>query len=278
MTQPVQTVEELFGCIATQFGIETGAAIKAEIDALLGMPNVDIQALQAAIAQIQSLLDSDPNTPGFQIGQNIISQLVSLGDRITALENDTVLSSLQTMVVSLGQDLASEVARAQAAEQALQDLIDGLTSQVNTLQSAINNLPSGQGGCDCAALQAQITAINSQITNLLASDAQVAIQIAGLQEQVSTLSGQITAAATAAANAAAVAAAATTAAAAAQATANATAAVVANLDTRENNHYQEHGGLINGLNAFRDSILNQNCTSLRGMFAAGVALGKAGGY
>ena len=278
MTQPVQTVEELFGCIATQFGIETGAAIKAEIDALLGMPNVDIQALQAAIAQIQSLLDSDPNTPGFQIGQNIISQLVSLGDRITALENDTVLSSLQTMVVSLGQDLASEVARAQAAEQALQDLIDGLTSQVNTLQSAINNLPSGQGGCDCAALQAQITAINSQITNLLASDAQVAIQIAGLQEQVSTLSGQITAAATAAANAAAVAAAATTAAAAAQATANTAAAAIANLDTRENNHYQEHGGLINGLNAFRDSILNQNCTSLRGMFAAGVALGKAGGY
>jgi len=278
MTQPVQTVEELFGCIATQFGIETGAAIKAEIDALLGMPNVDIQALQAAIAQIQSLLDSDPNTPGFQIGQNIISQLVSLGDRITALENDTVLSSLQTMVVSLGQDLASEVARAQAAEQALQDLIDGLTSQVNTLQSAINNLPSGQGGCDCAALQAQITAINSQITNLLASDAQVAIQIAGLQEQVSTLSGQITAAATAAANAAAVAAAATTAAAAAQATANTAAAAIANLDTREDNHHQEHAGLINGLHAFRDSILNQNCTSLRGMFAAGVALGKTGGY
>jgi ribosomal protein L12E/L44/L45/RPP1/RPP2 len=278
MTQPVQTVEELFGCIATQFGIETGAAIKAEIDALLGMPNVDIQALQAAIAQIQSLLDSDPNTPGFQIGQNIISQLVSLGDRITALENDTVLSSLQTMVVSLGQDLASEVARAQAAEQALQDLIDGLTSQVNTLQSAIDNLPSGQGGCDCAALQAQITAINSQITNLLASDAQVAIQIAGLQEQVSTLSGQVTAAATAAANAAAAAAAAATAAAAAQATANAAAAAIANLDTREDNHHQEHSGHINGLHAFRDSILNQNCTSLRGMFAAGVALGKAGGY
>jgi predicted nucleic acid-binding Zn-ribbon protein len=278
MTQPVQTVEELFGCIATQFGIATGSAIKAEIDALLGMPNVDVQALQAAITQIQSLLDSDPNTPGFQIGQNIISQLVSLGDRITALENDTVLASLQTMVVSLGQDLASEVARAQAAEQALQDLIDGLTTQVNTLQTALDNLPTGQGGCDCAALQAQITSINTQITNLLASDAQVAIQISGLQEQVSTLSGQVAAAATAAANAAAAAAAAATAAPAAQATANAAAAAVANLDNRENNHHNEHAGHINGLHAFRDAILGQNCTSLRGMFEAGIALGKAGGY
>jgi ribosomal protein L12E/L44/L45/RPP1/RPP2 len=277
MTQPVQTVEELFGCIATQFGIETGAAIKAEIDALLGMPNVDIQALTAAVAQIQSLLDSDPNTPGFQIGQNIITQLVSLGDRITALENDTVVASLQTMVVSLGQDLASEVARAQAAEQALQDLIDGLTSQVNTLQTAINNMPEGNG-CDCVALQAQITALTTQITNLQASDAQTAVQISALQTSVADLSGQIATAAVAAAAASTAAAAAAAAAAVAQATANAAAAAIANLDTREDNHHNEHAGHINGLHQFRDSILNQSCTSLRGMFAAGVALGKAGGY
>ena len=277
MPQPTQTVEELFGCIATQFGIETGIAIKSEIDALLGMPNVDVQALQAAIAQIQSLLDSDPNTPGFQIGQNIINQLVSLGDRITALENDTVVASLQTMVISLGQDLASEVTRATAAEQALQDLIDGLTSQLTTLQTTVEGL-SVQPGCDCTALQAQITAITSQITNLQASDAATAVQITGLQDQLGTLSSQVAAASNAAATATAAAAAASAAAAAAQATANATAAALAAVDTRENEHHNEHAGHINGLHAFRDSILNQNCTSLRGMFAAGVALGKAGGY
>lgn len=273
-----QSVQDLFGCIATQFGIETGAAIKAEIDALLGLPNVDVQALSAAVAQIQSLLDSDPNTPGFQIGQNIITQLVSLGDRITALENDTVVATLQTMVTSLGNDLASEVNRAQAAEQALQDLVDGLTTQLNALQTTVAGLPTGQAGCDCAALQAQITAITTQITNLQASDTATATQIAGLQEQVGDLATQIAAAANAAATASAAAAAAATAAANAQATANANAAAIAALDVRENNHHTEHGNSIGALNQFKADILAQDCTALRGMFAAGIALGKAGGY
>jgi DNA repair exonuclease SbcCD ATPase subunit len=273
-----QTVTELFGCIATQFGIETGAAIKAEIDALLGLPNVDVQALSAAVAQIQSLLDSDPNTPGFQIGQNIIAQLVSLGDRITALENDTVVATLQTMVTSLGQDLVSEVNRAQAAEQALQDLIDSLTTQLTALQTTVSNLPSGQSGCDCAALQAQITAITTQITNLQASDTATAVQITGLQQQIGSLSADVVAATAAANAAAATAAAAVTAAATAQATANANAAAIAALDVRENNHHQDHGNQLGSLNSFKAEILAQDCTALRGMFAAGIALGKAGGY
>lgn len=273
-----QSVQDLFGCIATQFGIETGAAIKAEIDALLGLPNVDVQALSAAVAQIQSLLDSDPATPGFQLGQNIITQLVSLGDRITALENDTVVATLQTMVTSLGQDLASEVNRAQAAEAALQDQIDTLTTQLTTLQTAVNNLPTGQEGCDCTALQAQITTITGQITALQASDASTAVLVGALQDQVAALGIQISNIATAAAAASSVASAAATAAANAQATANANAAAIAALDTRETGRHNEHGANIAGLQAFKADLLAQDCTALRGMFAAGIALGKAGGY
>jgi chromosome segregation ATPase len=272
-----QTVEELFGCIATQFGIATGAAIKSEIDALLGLPNVNITALQAAVTQIQALLDADPNTEGFQVGQNIITQLVSLGDRITALENDTVVATLQTMVNSLAVDLAAEVNRAQAAEQALQDLIDGLQTQVTTLQTALDNLPAGNG-CDCAALQAQITALQTTITNLQAADAQTAVQIAALQTSVGDLSAQITAAATAAAVAQATASAAATAAAAAQATADANATAIASLDAREQSNHNNHGTQIAGLQAFKTAFLNQSCTNLRGMFEAGITLGKAGGY
>jgi chromosome segregation ATPase len=272
-----QTVEELFGCIATQFGIATGAAIKSEIDALLGLPNVNITALQAAVTQIQALLDADPNTEGFQVGQNIITQLVSLGDRITALENDTVVATLQTMVNSLAVDLAAEVNRAQAAEQALQDLIDGLQTQVTTLQTALDNLPAGNG-CDCAALQAQITALQTTITNLQAADAQTAVQIAALQTSIGDLSAQITAAATAAAVAQATASAAASAAAAAQATADANATAIAALDAREHSNHNNHGGQIAGLQAFKTAFLNQSCTNLRGMFEAGITLGKAGGY
>lgn len=272
-----QTVEELFGCIATQFGIATGEAIKAEIDALLAMPNVDLTALQSAIAQIQSLLDAEPGTEGFQVGQNIITTLTDLTARVVALENDTVVATLQTLVNSLSVDLASEINRAQAAEADLQDQIDALSASLATLQTTVANLPESQA-CDCAALQAQITALGNSITNLQSADAAFAVQITALQDGIAALTTQLaaaSAAATAAANAAALAQAA---AATAQAGVATNAAAIQALDAREAAADAAISVRLTGLENFQSNLLVTNCAALRTAFTNGISLGKLGGY
>ena len=272
-----QTVEELFGCIATQFGIATGEAIKAEIDALLAMPNVDLTALQSAIAQIQSLLDAEPGTEGFQVGQNIVTTLTDLTARVVALENDTVVATLQTLVNSLSVDLGAEINRAQAAEAGLQDQIDTLSASLATLQTTVANLPESQG-CDCAALQAQITALGNSATNLQSADAAFAVQITALQDGIATLTTQLaaaSAAATAAANAAALAQAA---AATAQAGVATNAAAIQALDAREAAANAAVSVRLTGLENFQSNLLTTNCAALRTAFTNGISLGKTGGY
>ncbi len=272
-----QTVEELFGCIATQFGIATGEAIKAEIDALLAMPNVDITALQSAIAQIQSLLDAEPGTEGFQVGQNIITTLTDLTARVTALENDTVVATLQTLVNSLSVDLASEINRAQTAEAALQDQIDTLSASLATLQTTAANLPESQA-CDCAALQAQITALGNSVTNLQSADAAFAVQITALQDSVAALTTQlasVSATATAAASAAALA---QGAAATAQAGVATNAAAIQALDAREAAANASATARLTELESFKDNMLATNCVALRAAFTNGISLGKVSGY
>ena len=272
-----QTVEELFGCIATQFGIATGEAIKAEIDALLALPNVDLTALQSAIAQIQSLLDAEPGTEGFQVGQNIITTLTDLTARVVALENDTVVATLQTLVNSLSVDLGAEINRAQAAEAGLQDQIDTLSASLATLQTTVANLPESQG-CDCAALQAQITALGNSVTNLQSADAAFAVQITALQDGIATLTTQlaaVSATATAAANAAALAQAA---AATAQAGVATNSAAIQALDAREAAADAAAVARLATLESFKASVLAVDCAALRSAFAYGIGLGKLGGY
>ena len=272
-----QTAEELFGCIATQFGIATGEAIKAEIDALLALPNVDLTALQAAIAQIQDLLDAEPGTEGFQVGQNIITTLTDLTARVTALENDTVVATLQTLVNSLSVDLASEINRAQTAEAGLQDQIDTLSASLATLQTTVANLPQNEAR-DCAALQAQITALGNSVTNLQSADAAFAVQITALQDGIATLTSQlasVSATATAAASAAALAQAA---AATAQAGVATNAAAIQALDTREAAADAAASARLVELESFKAGVLAVDCAALRSAFTYGIGLGKVGGY
>ena len=218
------TLNQTLECLIEGIGAQTGEAIRTEINNLLGMPNVDLQALQSAIAAIQSLLDSDPSTEGFQTGQNIITQLVALGNRLDALENSTVVAQLQVLVNSLSTGLAAEVADRTVADDALQASIATLTAQIDTLSqqvSSVVNNPGGEG-CDCAAIAAQITALETTIGNLTGTDSAQAAQIATLQGQVAALSASL-------ATATAAAAAAETAAAAALAAANGAAAIRADL-------------------------------------------------
>lgn len=276
MSDPTQTVEQLFGCVATQFGIATGEAIQSAITELLGMPNVDIQALSAAVEQIQSLLDADQGTEGFQLGQNIVTSLTDLTSRVSALENDTVVAQLQSMVNALGTDIANETNRAQAAEAGLQSQIDTLSSALASLQSEVSTLPASE--CDCAALQAQITANATALTNLQASDAAFAVQIAAIQASIDTLSGQVAAASAAAAAATSAAAIAATAATAAQTSVDTLTGVVSALDARESAAGVAADARLTSLESFKAEVLAVDCSSLRTLFTNGVELGRIGGY
>jgi chromosome segregation ATPase len=269
-----QTVEELFGCIATQFGIATGEAIKTEISALLGLPNVDVGALQAAITQIQTLLDADPDTEGFQVGQNIITSLTDLASRISALENDSVVATLQSLVTSLEGDLAAEISRAQAAEEDLQSQIDALATQLAGISVSIEN-PSDAGACDCVALQEQITALGNAVTNLQSADAAFAVQITALQDNYAAVSAQVAANATAVAAAAAAAVAAQGTANSAAAAAATNAAAIQALDVREAAADAAAAARITTLEAFKANVLGLDCMSLRAAFAGGIVVGKS---
>ena len=270
------TVEELFGCIATQFGTATGEAIQTAINELIAMPSVDVSALTAAVAQIQALLDADEGTEGFQLGQNIVTALTNLTSRVTTLENSDVVAQLQSMVNSLGTDLANETNRAQAAEANLQGQIDALTSDLAALEATVASLPAAS--CDCAALQAQITANATAITNLQASDAAIAIQITALQDSIAALTAQVTAASAAAAEATTAANNALGLANAAQTSVNTLATTVAALDAREAAADAAAGVRLTALEGFKADVLAVDCSALRTMFINGIGLGRIGGY
>lgn len=80
-------LQTLLAEIGKRWGWEVGDKIKAEISALISAENVDIQQLQSAIKTIQGLLDADPGTEEFDVGQNIVTQLSEHLSRITALES-----------------------------------------------------------------------------------------------------------------------------------------------------------------------------------------------
>ena len=269
------TLNQTLECLIEGIGAQTGEAIRTEINNLLGMPNVNLQALQASIAAIQGLLDSDPTTEGFQTGQNIITQLVALGNRLDALENSTVVAQLQVLVNSIGTQLAAEVTARQEADEALLARIQTLTAQYDNLSqqvSTVVNNPSGEG-CDCAAIAAQISALETTIGNLTGTDSAQAAQIATLQGQAAALAASL-------ATATAAAAAAETAAAASLAAANGAAASVSALqtavdaiDTRENERHTGHGNRLNGLESFKNGLEAIDCTALLARHALGLSAG-----
>jgi Mrp family chromosome partitioning ATPase len=243
------------------------------------MPQVDLQALQATVAAIQGLVDADPNTPGFQVGQNIVAQLVALGNRINTLEASTVVAQLQALANSINTALAAEVVARQEGDAALQANIDALSAQYDSLSqqvtSIINNPGGGGDTCDCEAISAQLLALETTVGNLTGTDAAQAAQIATLQAQVAALSaGLATATATANAAAAAAASATATANAAAAATA-ALSVVVGDLDNTHNGHHNQHRGRLNSLETFQSGVEAINCTALLAKHALGLAAGRA---
>lgn len=269
------TLNQTLECLIQGIGEQTGEAIRTEINNLLGMPNIDLTALQQAVAAIQGLLDSDPSTEGFQTGQNIITQLVALGNRLDALENSTVVAELQVLVSNINVALAAEVTARQEGDAALLSQIQALTAQYDQLSQQVSTVVNGTGGegCDCAAIAAQISALETTIGGLQGVDAAQAAQIATLQGQVATLASSLATATAAAAAAQTAAEAAATAAAAAAAGVATLQTAVAALDSRENERHTGLGNRLNGLESFQAGIEAIDCTALLAKHRIGMAAG-----
>lgn len=126
--------EQLLQEIAKHWGWEVGDKVRQEIQNVVNATNVDLDQLQNAIQTIQGLLDADPSTPEFDVGQNIITQLTDHLTRITNLEGKVAtLNGDETTVGSVAYAVKQERDRAQAAEANLQSQIDSNTASINTL-------------------------------------------------------------------------------------------------------------------------------------------------
>jgi hypothetical protein len=161
-------VQTLLEQIGKHWGWEVGDKVRQEIQAVINATDIDINELQNAINVIQSLLDADPGTEEFDVGQNIVTQLSDHLTRITNLETDvTRLKGDETTVGSVAYAVKQERDRAQAAEAGLQSSIDTLNGDENT---------------DGSVAKAVKTAVDSEAAARAAADAD-------LQAQIDNLSG-----------------------------------------------------------------------------------------
>jgi chromosome segregation ATPase len=263
------SMQQVLECLVTEIGVKSGLKIKEEIAKVVALGSVDLTAIQNAITTINNLLDSDPSKEGFQAGQNIINMLSTLSTRVDGLENDTRVEQMRVVVAGLDVAIKDETTRALAAEAALQQAIDSINTTMVTIQQQLTDLEAGNtggNGCDCVAIQADISSLQTAVTNLQSADASTAFQIAALQTSISTVTAQAQAAATAAAQALA---AANAAASASAANATAIAAVQSqlnSLDERETGRHEQHHGRLNRLEEFKDDVTNISCEYLSTVF------------
>ncbi len=176
-------MQTLIEQIGKHWGWEVGDKVRQEIQAVLAAEDVDIKQLQSAIQTIQGLLDADPSTEEFDVGQNIVTQLSDHLSRITGLETDmNRLKGDETVAGSVAYAVKQERDRAQAVEAQLRQDTDANTAAINTLngdktvegsvakkvKDAVDAEAAARTQAD-AALQAQIDEITGGSGNSLSS-------------------------------------------------------------------------------------------------------------
>jgi hypothetical protein len=173
MAQDV-VVRTLLEQIAKHWGWEVGDKVRAEIQSVINAHNIDLEQLQSAIQTIQGLLDADPDTPEFDVGQNIISQLTDHLARITNLENEVAtLKADENTPGSVAYAVKQERDRAQAAEANLQGQINANTADLNTLKAdentegSVRNIAKSYVDAEAAARQAADQALQAQIDEIV---------------------------------------------------------------------------------------------------------------
>jgi len=132
MAQQITNLEQLFQVIFQRLGLETGKKIRAEIDNLLAIEQVDVKKIQDLLKTIQQILDANPDTPEFDVAQNIITQITNLKKQIQA--NSDAIKELQGKV----KELEDAQAQTQQASQ----------SDVNDLKQEVENLKATKADKD----------------------------------------------------------------------------------------------------------------------------------
>jgi hypothetical protein len=158
----------LLELISKHWGFEVGNKIKQEISTVVGATNIDLTALQSAIGTIQGILDANPNTAQFDVGQNIITQLSDHLARIVNLESAVgTLNGNASTVGSVAYAVGQEQTRAVNAETALQTALDAETVARTNADTALQaELDATQAG---AGLQADGTYLANSGANYIAT-------------------------------------------------------------------------------------------------------------
>jgi chromosome segregation ATPase len=184
-----QDFKSLFACVAESFGEETARHVKDAIAEALSIEKTDVADLTAKIDVLKTLLS--PNDKGqADAAANLLAALTDLNTRVGTLEGSTAINELTIIVTQLGDSIQAEVDRAKLAEAALAEKLNEINiSLVEITQLVETAATNPSGNCDCSAIDAKLLAHSSALSNLSASDAAQAKQIADLQELVATLGG-----------------------------------------------------------------------------------------
>lgn len=172
-------IQNLLVCLVQNIAADVGGEIKDlrdQLSVLAGMPAVDLTEINAKLATLQSLLDADPNTEGFQTAQNLINTLTGLTTRVASLEDASTAAA--------------------GSISTLEGQVAALEGQISQIQSSIANGTGGDPACDCAALEASLAAAQTALSNLTATDVAQASQIADLQARVAAAESGVGAIAT----------------------------------------------------------------------------------
>jgi len=129
-------MQQIMELIAKHWGYQVGAKVREEVSKVVQAENIDVDKLQSAIQTIQKLLDADPSTPEFDVGQNIITQLTDHLNRIVALENQlAILNGDEKTAGSIKQQIA----------QAKTEILNALNARIDELQGDVDNIKKACG-------------------------------------------------------------------------------------------------------------------------------------
>jgi hypothetical protein len=161
------------------------AFVESVVDGRMNLHDVDFNDLEAKVTALNTLLDGDPNSAGFQTFQALVNRLTAL--ETSSIEQATALASLQNLVNTQNTAINARIDQvesdAQAASTALDSRITTLEtnatasaaarlskdnehdSKIASLETTATNLESaleGEATARVAADQANTAAINAE--------------------------------------------------------------------------------------------------------------------
>jgi len=147
-------LQNLLQQVAANFGYNTGKLVNEKIQEVLGLEHIDVKSIQDTVKQIQDLLDADPSTPEFDVGQNIVTQLKSQLGSIQALQaelvtlkgDDKTAGSIAKKIADTKTAVETELRTAQTDIQNQINAIKGNSeTSISAVQTDVNTAKAGAG-------------------------------------------------------------------------------------------------------------------------------------